>query len=146
MQSRERLCIRSDRPSEGRLKKDTSNRKFQRSTQRANAREDSRRNSRSAGSRGKIALRGGASEVEAGLTLVRRARALQPDQEHGSSRKAIKLLVRLRRLAVAINPEERVRIGSAGSRCPAVAKENYHVNGTQTTGGKKGSNAQRASS
>src|SRR5258707_8327590 len=47
-----------------------------RSTQRANAREDCRRNSRSAGSRGKIALRGGASEVEAGLILARRARAL----------------------------------------------------------------------
>src|SRR5271157_3589284 len=35
---------------------------------------------------------------------------------------------------------------SPGSRCPAVAKENYHVKGTQTTGERKGSDAQRASS
>src|SRR6266481_5227477 len=58
----------------------------------------------------------------------------------------MKLLVRLRRLAVAINPERRLRIRSPGSRCPAVAKENYYVNGTQTTGGKKGSDAQRSAS
>ena len=58
----------------------------------------------------------------------------------------MKLLVRLRRLAVAINPERRVRIRSPGSRCPAVAKENYYVNGTQTTGGKKGTDAHRSAS
>jgi hypothetical protein len=55
-------------------------------------------------------------------------------------------LVRLRRLAVAINPERRVRIRSPGSRCPAVVKEIYYVNGTQTTAGKKGSDAQRSAS
>ena len=49
----------------------------------------------------------------------------------------MKLLVRLRRLAVAINPERRVRIRSPGSRCPAVAKENYHVNGTANNGREK---------
>jgi len=41
------------------------------STPRAGAREDLRRNSRSAGSRGKSALYGGASEVKAEKTLVR---------------------------------------------------------------------------
>src|SRR5258708_4490852 len=94
----------------------------------------------------KSAFDGGASEVKAGVSLVRGARALQPDRKHGSSRKAMKLLVRLRRLAVAINPERRVTIRSPGSRCPAVAKEIYYVNGTQTTAGKKGSDAQRSAS
>jgi hypothetical protein len=46
------------------------------------------------------------SGLKAGVSLVRGARALQPDRKHGSSRKAMKLLVRLRRLAVAIKGSE----------------------------------------
>src|ERR1700730_2641490 len=45
----------------------------------------------------------------------------------------MKLLVRLRRLAVAFNPERRVRIRSPGSRCPAVAKRRT----TMSTTGKQ---------
>ena len=56
----------------------------------------------------------------------------------------MKLLVRLRRLAVAINPERRVRISSPGSRCQPSQRKTTMARAAQQQRAKNGSNAQRS--
>jgi hypothetical protein len=64
-------------------------------------------------------------------TLVRERERSEPDWKHGSSRKAMTLLVRGRRLVAGLNPERRVSNRSPGSRCATVAKELSPVHDTQ---------------
>src|SRR5260370_41270304 len=56
----------------------------------------------------------------------------------------MKLLVRLRRLALAINPERRVRIRSPGSRCASRRKRKTTMSTARQQ--QKGSDAQRSAS
>src|SRR6201988_1045112 len=56
----------------------------------------------------------------------------------------MKLLVRLRRLAVAINPERRVRISSPGSRCQPSQRKTTMATAAQQPRAKNRSNAQRS--
>src|ERR1700751_161467 len=56
----------------------------------------------------------------------------------------MKLLVRLRRLAVAINPERRGRISSPGSRCQPSQRKTTMATAAQQQRAKNRSNAQRS--
>jgi hypothetical protein len=80
-------------------------------------------------------------------TLVRERERSEPDWKHGSSRKAMTLLVRGRRLVAGLNPERRVNeIGRREADAPPSQRSSPLSTTRKQTRGNKGSDAPRSAS